>query len=53
MWAAAHSKRLIFIARIQTLRIGHQFIIDQALELAENAIVLVSSATTARSPNNT
>lgn len=43
---------LIFIGRFQPLHIGHQFIIEQALGLAENVIVLVGSATTARSPRN-
>ena len=43
---------LIFIGRFQPLHIGHQFIIDRALDLAENVIVLVGSATTARSPRN-
>nr|WP_246712324.1 bifunctional nicotinamide-nucleotide adenylyltransferase/Nudix hydroxylase [Rhizobium rosettiformans] len=43
---------LIFIGRFQPLHVGHQFVIEQALERAENVIVLVGSATSARSPRN-
>ncbi|WP_192933432.1 bifunctional nicotinamide-nucleotide adenylyltransferase/Nudix hydroxylase [Sinorhizobium meliloti] len=43
---------LIFIGRFQPLHVGHQYVIDKALELADRVIVLVGSATTARSPRN-
>lgn len=43
---------LIFIGRFQPLHVGHQFVIEHALERAENVIILVGSATTARSPRN-
>lgn len=43
---------LIFIGRFQPLHVGHQSVIDKALELADNVIILVGSATTAISPRN-
>lgn len=43
---------LIFVGRFQPLHVGHQFVIDKALELSKRVIILVGSATTARSPRN-
>lgn len=43
---------LIFIGRFQPLHVGHEFVINRALEMAKEVIVLVGSATTARSPRN-
>ncbi|MBB5661836.1 cytidyltransferase-like protein [Rhizobium leguminosarum] len=36
----------------QPLHIGHQFMIDQTLERAENGIVLIGSDSAGRSPRN-
>lgn len=43
---------LIYIGRFQPLHLGHQSIIDTALEHAENVIVLVGSANRPRSVDN-
>ncbi|MEQ8308074.1 MAG: bifunctional nicotinamide-nucleotide adenylyltransferase/Nudix hydroxylase [Hoeflea sp.] len=43
---------LIFIGRFQPLHVGHQRVIDAALETAKNVIVLVGSASSARSVRN-
>lgn len=43
---------LIFIGRFQPLHAGHQYVIDKALELAENVIVLVGSASSPRTTRN-
>lgn len=42
----------VFIGRFQPLHIGHQHIIDRALENADRLIILVGSADTARSIRN-
>lgn len=42
----------VFIGRFQPLHIGHQHIIDRALEQAKHLIILVGSADTARSIRN-
>jgi bifunctional NMN adenylyltransferase/nudix hydrolase len=43
---------LIFIGRFQPLHIGHQRVISHALELAENVIVLIGSASSPRTTRN-
>lgn len=43
---------LVFIGRFQPLHVGHQHVIDQALERADHVIILVGSANTARSSRN-
>ncbi len=43
---------LVFMGRFQPLHIGHQFVIDQALQRADHVILLVGSANVARNPRN-
>lgn len=43
---------LVFIGRFQPLHKGHQAVIDRALELAENVVILIGSAGKARSVRN-
>lgn len=43
---------LVFIGRFQPLHIGHQQVIDKALKLAKNVLVLVGSAASPRTARN-
>jgi bifunctional NMN adenylyltransferase/nudix hydrolase len=43
---------LVFMGRFQPMHIGHQFVIDQALQKADHVILLVGSANIARNPRN-
>lgn len=43
---------LVFIGRFQPIHLGHQQVIDRALELSKNVLVLVGSAGVARSTRN-
>jgi bifunctional NMN adenylyltransferase/nudix hydrolase len=43
---------LVFMGRFQPLHIGHQFVIDQALQRADHVILLVGSSNVARNPRN-
>jgi bifunctional NMN adenylyltransferase/nudix hydrolase len=43
---------LVFIGRFQPLHKGHQVVIDRALELAKNVLVIIGSAGKARSVRN-
>jgi bifunctional NMN adenylyltransferase/nudix hydrolase len=43
---------LVFMGRFQPLHIGHQFVIDQALQKADHVVLLVGSANLGRNPRN-
>ncbi len=43
---------LVFIGRFQPLHIGHEAVINYALERAERVVILVGSSNRARSPRN-
>jgi bifunctional NMN adenylyltransferase/nudix hydrolase len=43
---------LVFIGRFQPLHLGHCAVIDRALELTDNLIIVIGSADTSRSPKN-
>lgn len=44
---------LVFIGRFQPFHLGHKSVIDEALKLAENVIILIGSANLPRSTRNT
>lgn len=43
---------LVFIGRFQPYHLGHKRVIDSALELAENVLIIIGSANQARSTRN-
>lgn len=43
---------LVFIGRFQPFHLGHQAVVDEALKLAENVIMLIGSANLPRSTRN-
>ncbi len=43
---------LVFIGRFQPLHMGHQEVIDNALSMSKETLLLVGSANAARSPRN-